>query len=103
MRPDKSGAIVLLSLPWEGELVISAIPVGEEIPAQTLGWLMAYAREHQRPMLYYQRVAGDGGFSGVKRLGYGPPAFREKVARLGLSAGQADVAMDSAAASSQQV
>ncbi|HET6565540.1 MAG TPA: hypothetical protein VFG52_09030 [Xanthomonadales bacterium] len=102
MRPDKSGAIVLLSLPWEGELVISAIPVGAEVPAQTLEWLMAYAREHQRPLLYYQRIAKDGGFKGVKRLGYGPPAFREKVARLGPNTEHADSTMDSEPANSQQ-
>ncbi len=101
MRPDECGAIVLLSLPWQGELVISAVPVGENIPAHTLDWLMAYARKHQRPMIYYQRVVENGEFAGVRRLGYGPPAFREKVARLGLQSAHADAAMDSRAEASQ--
>lgn len=95
MRPDECGAIVLLSLPWEGELVISAVPVGAEIPPHTLSWLQAYARTHQRPLIYYQRVEENGEFNGVKRLGYGPPQFREKVARLGLQTEHADLAMSS--------
>lgn len=103
MRPDECGAIVLLSLPWEGELVISAVPVGEEIPPHTLDWLLAYARNHQRPMIYYQRIKENGEFTGVKRLGYGPPAFREKVARLGLKSKHADAVMNSHPEASQKV
>jgi hypothetical protein len=93
MRPDQSGAMVLLSLPWEGELVISAIPVGVEIPAHTLDWLLTYARTHRRPMIYYQRLVENGEFKGLKRLGYGPPAFREKIARLGLLTKNTDLDM----------
>ncbi len=85
MRPDQSGAIVLLSLPWEGELVISAVPVGPEIPQKTLDWLQAYARKHQRPMIYYSRMLESGMYTGLKQLGYGPAAFRQKVAELGLT------------------
>lgn len=83
MRPDRCGAIVLLSLPWQGELVISAVPVGAEIPAKTFEWLQAYAREHRRPMIYYQRSVVNGEFKGLKKLGYGSAAFRQKVAELG--------------------
>ena len=93
MRPDQSGAIVLLSLPWEDELVISAIPVGAEIPAKTLEWLQAYARKHQRPMIFYQRLQDETGYSGLKRFGYGPVAFRQKVADLGLSSAETVVQM----------
>jgi len=84
MRPDESGAIVLLSVPWEGDLVMSAVPVGAEIPPHTLDWLMAYARNHQRPLIYFQRLMDKGEFTGLKRLGYGPPAFRKKVEKMGL-------------------
>jgi len=83
MRPDQCGAIVLLSFPWEGELVISAVPVGAEIPAKTLDWLQSYARKHNRPMIYYQRPVSNGEFKGLKKLGYGSAAFRQKVAQLG--------------------
>ncbi len=82
MRPDLSGAIVLLSLPWEGELVISAIPVGAEIPPKTLEWLQAYASKHQRPLIFYTRVMENGEYKGLKKFGYGPAAFRRKVADL---------------------
>lgn len=74
---------MLLSLPWQGELVISAVPVGAEIPAKTFEWLQAYAREHHRPMIYYQRSVVNGEFKGLKKLGYGSAAFRQKVAELG--------------------
>ena len=83
MRPDQCGAIVLLSVDWHGEKVISVIPAGQSVPERTLEWLKAYAVEHQRPMLIYERTRDDyGSFDGLKRFGFGPPAFREKVSQL---------------------
>ena len=83
MRPDLSGVIVLLSMPWEDEKVISAIPVGKIIPAKALDWLKSYAVKHTRPLLIYERTTNhEGEFVGLKRFGFGPLAFREKVARL---------------------
>ena len=92
MRPDLSGVIVLLSLPWEGEKVISAVPVGQAIPERSLNWLKDYAQEHRRPLVLYERtVDDDGNYVGLKRLGFGPPAFREKAARL--QASEADLSL----------
>lgn len=83
MRPDLSGVIVLLSLPWEGEYVISAVPAGRTIPKKSLEWLMAYARRTGRPMILYERIVDENGaFNGLKRFGYGDEAFRRKVARM---------------------
>jgi hypothetical protein len=82
MRPDLCGAIVLLSLPWQGQKVISAIPVGRLIPEPTLDWLKQYAQAHQRPLIFYERLLADGAFSGLKRFGFGPAEFRRQVARL---------------------
>ena len=82
MRPDQCGAIVLLSLPWQGQKVISAIPVGRLIPEPTLHWLKQYAEAHQRPLIFYERLVADGAFSGLKRFGFGPPEFRRQVERL---------------------
>ena len=96
MRPDRCGAIVLLSFSWQGETVISVIPAGRAVPAKTLDWLKAYAIEHQRPMLVHERtVDGDGQYTGLKRFGFGPPAFREKVARLMEKEGAASIPMKS--------
>lgn len=81
MRPDRCGAIVLLSLHWEGDYVISAIPVGKAIPERTLDWLKDYARRHRRPLVFYERIENDGVFTGLRRFGMGPPEFRRKVAR----------------------
>jgi hypothetical protein len=96
MRPDQSGAIVLLSMEWEGEKVISVVPVGQAVPEKTLDWLKGYAQKHARPMVFYERTRdGNGAFTGLKRLGFGPPAFRDKVARLMESSGAASVPMKS--------
>ncbi len=94
MRPDQCGAIVLLSMPWQGETVISAIPVGEAIPPRTLDWLQQYAQAHHRPLIFYRREKEDGQFSTLKRFGFGPPAFQQKVARLQAAAGEHNMAGD---------
>lgn len=83
MRPDQCGAIVLLSVDWHGEKVISAIPTGPSVPTRTLEWLKAYAVEHKRPMLIYERIRdAEGSYTGLRRLGFGPPAFRSKVEQM---------------------
>ncbi len=83
MRPDLSGVIVSLSMKWKGETVISAVPAGEAIPEKSLDWLKDYAQKHSRPLVFYERTRGrNGRFTGLKRLGFGPPTFREKAARL---------------------
>lgn len=83
MRPDQCGAIVLLSFAWQGETVISVVPAGRVVPERTLEWLKAYAIRHNRPMLIHERTVDlNGKFVGLKRLGFGPPDFRAKVARV---------------------
>ncbi len=96
MRPDLSGVIVLLSQPWEGERIISAVPVGKAVPNRALNWLKEYAQEHARPLIFYERtVDAEGLYTGLKRFGFGPPAFREKVASFGTEAEQTAVPMKS--------
>ena len=95
MRPDQSGAIVWLSLPWQGQLVISANPVGRAIPAPTLEWLKQYAQEHRRPLIYYERIVTDGSFSGLKRFGFGSAEFRQQVTRLAAEEAHLDIEMHS--------
>jgi len=82
MRPDLCGAIVLLSMPWHGQLVIFTIPVGDVIPDRTLEWLKHYAQKHKRPLIFCERVRSNGNYSGLKRFGFGPLAFRQQVAAL---------------------
>jgi hypothetical protein len=95
MRPDQCGAIVLLSLPWQGQKVISAIPVGRAIPERTLEWLKQYAQEHGRPLIFYERMVTGDSFSGLKRFGFGPAEFRQQVARLAAEEVIATIAMHS--------
>lgn len=53
MRPDQCGVILLLNrLHWRSVPVDLAVAVERRIPAQTLAWLIAYARQHRRPLIY---------------------------------------------------
>lgn len=79
LRPDRCGAIVVFNRYWGRWPIVVAIPVGPEIPADTLEWLKAYARDNGVPLLFDQRVMQDGKYVGIKELGYGPPAFVEAV------------------------
>ncbi|MEJ8568725.1 hypothetical protein [Elongatibacter sediminis] len=96
MRPDSCGAIVLLSMRWDDEYVISAVPVGPTIPDRTLTWLKDYARQHRRPLVFYERIRTDGRYTGLKRFGFGPPAFRDKVARHSADSGLDEMRLFSA-------
>jgi len=82
MRPDLCGAIVLLSMPWNGQLVIYAVPVGAAIPDRTLEWLKQYAQKYTRPLIFCERTSSNGVYTGLKRVGFGPPAFRKLVAEI---------------------
>ena len=79
MRPDHCGAIVILGRRWGRWPLLVAIPCGQEIPAETLEWLKAYARDNGIPLTFDERIVKDGSFVGVKELGYGPPAFVQAV------------------------
>jgi len=79
MRPDKSGAIVMLDRKWNAMSIVKAVPTGEEIPEETLEWLKAHARENNIPLLFQKNLLKDGKYHGFKNLGYGPPPFLERV------------------------
>jgi len=96
MRPDASGVIVLLSMKWNEQTVISAVPVGASIPEKSLDWLKSYAEQHRRPLVFYQRSRdANGRFNGLKRFGYGPPEFRDKVSKLMAKGEAASIPMKS--------
>jgi len=95
MRPDRSGVIVLLSLPWEGQKVISAIPAGQTIPERALNWLKEYAQKHKRPMIFYERLMVGQAYTGLKQYGFGPPEFRSKVAEMDQSPENQSIPMKS--------
>jgi len=88
MRPKECGAIVFLWYDWQGQHVINAVPVGEKIPQHTLNWLKAHAQEQGRPLMFTERIVKDGELVGVHCLGFGPPAFRDKVEKLKLAYSQ---------------
>jgi hypothetical protein len=74
MKPNECGAIVVF-VEWKRQDVISAIPIGQKIPADTLDWLMTFAREESIPLMFSERLMSDGKYVGIKRTGYGPPSF----------------------------
>lgn len=79
MRPDLSGAIVLLERTWNGWEVIRAVPAAKEIPPDTLKWLMAYASDQKTPLIFGTHITNRGVFVGWTQTGYGPPAFVKAV------------------------
>jgi len=78
MKPSECGAIVMIRKLF-GRQVIHAAPTGKEIPADTLEWLMVYAREQSLPLTIVERIVEDGKYVGIKRVGYGPPSFIKAV------------------------
>ena len=75
MKPNECGAIILFDRKWAGAPVITAVPVGERIPDDTLAWLMAFTRKKQIPLIWSENVLKNGRYIRTKRSGFGPPAF----------------------------
>ena len=80
MRPDQCGAIIQLDTKWKDDEIITATPTGEEIPKETLDWLMAYSRQHSMPLLWCTYVMSGGKLKETKRMSYGPLWFMQTVA-----------------------
>jgi hypothetical protein len=79
MQPSECGAIVMFNKLWNGRKVIRAVPTGEKIPAATLEWLMALARQLNLPLLFSEHGYVNGRFASKRKIGYGPPSFIEAV------------------------
>ena len=80
MRPDVSGVIVLGGRPWKEWDVLRAVPVGAEIPPQTLERLRIYTQQKDIPLVFYDREMKDGSFTGNGRQrAYGSEKFAEAV------------------------
>ena len=76
MRPDKSKVILSDVGEWEGWRVISAAPVGDHIPEQTLAVLRDLCLSRQFALLYcnFERLGEQ--FTGRGHVHcYGPPEF----------------------------
>lgn len=80
-RPDQCGALVIDHvLTWQGLEVDLAVPVGREIPEETLMWLMKYAEKTMRPLIYQQQDPQSKQLEKTPlTLAYGPPAFQQWV------------------------
>ena len=80
MRPDVSGVIVLGGRPWKEWDVLRAVPVGAEIPPQTLERLRIYTQQKDIPLVFYDREMKDESFTGNGRQrAYGSEKFAEAV------------------------
>lgn len=66
---------------WEGWRVISATPVGDQIPEQTLAVLRDFSLFSQCAFLYYSLERLGGQFTGRgHQHAYGPPGFTKALA-----------------------
>ena len=69
MQPHKSKAIVLYNaIIWNGISLDQVVPVGEEIPKETLEWLMNFSRTHKRPAIFAKNELINGKLSGKSHL-----------------------------------
>ena len=78
MRPDLSGAIVMMNqLQWQGEDVIVAVAKGARIPARTFHWLCSLAKLTDRPLVMVEFKQDAQGFNGEFNLHtIGPDDFK---------------------------
>jgi len=80
MRPDVSGVIVLGGRPWKEWDVLTAVPVGAEIPPETLERLRVYTQQKDIPLVFYDHEVIDDSFTGNGRQrAYGSEKFAEAV------------------------
>lgn len=80
-RPNECGALVLDGiLTWQGLEVDLAVPVGREIPEQTLSWLKTNAEKQMRPLIYQQQPPNKRKFQkNPLTLAHGPIEFQQWV------------------------
>lgn len=79
LRPDRSGAIVIMDRDWFDWRVLRAFPVGGSVPDATLQRLVAFARPQQMPVIFYEHRFVDGRFAGTSEKALGPPKFAAEV------------------------
>ena len=75
MRPDRCGAIVKWQARWRLWQTITAMPVGAQIPEQTLRRLIEHARQRGMPVIFLQHDEVDGDFLNTRHLATGPAEF----------------------------
>ena len=69
MKPSECGAIVMFGRKWYGRPVISAVPVCEKIPADTLESLMTPSRKLNLPLLFSELDFENSTFRRKKQIG----------------------------------
>lgn len=81
MKPSNAKVIVIFNkIQWQGIPVDVAVPVGKRIPPRALKWLMAFAEDNGRPLLYAEQNIVNGKMQADQNfIGYGPPAFQQWV------------------------
>ena len=80
-RPDQAGVLVLdNAFKWEGVYVDVAVPVGKQIPQESLEWLQAYAKQNLKPLVYQQQNPNKKKLEkNPLTYAFGPPAFQQWV------------------------
>ena len=82
MRPDRAGAIPIKDRDWHHWKVLRAFPCGTEVPAETLRWLVDYAKPQQLPVIFYGHHWEGDRYRGMSENALGPPRFAEDVKRM---------------------
>jgi len=81
MKPSNSKTIVLFNkFQWQGVPVDLAVPAGKRIPPRALNWLLKFAKENGRPLVYSEQIIENGIMQKEQLLtAYGPTEFQQQV------------------------
>ncbi len=87
MRPDQCGAIVILDQDFRRWATIRAVPVGWQIPDQTLRRIKSFAVAQKVALIYHEHEQDGDKRTLTHQVAFGPPdfmaAFREAMQQSG--------------------
>jgi hypothetical protein len=87
MRPDQCGAIVILGQDFRRWTTIRAVPVGWQIPDNTLRRIKGFAMARKMALIYHQHEHNGNVLTQTHQVAFGPPdfmaAFREAMQKSG--------------------
>ena len=83
LRPDNAKVILKYIDIGTGTNVIGAIPTGTKVPPRVLNFLKELSRQHNLPVLHFERRKEQGRYlPEVNVTGFGPPGMQHLFARI---------------------
>ncbi len=87
MRPDRCGAILILGQDFRHWPTLRAVPVGWQIPQQTLQRIKGFAMAQKMALIFHEHEHAGDSLTQTQQVAFGPPdfvdAFREAMQKAG--------------------